>query len=278
MTKEEMRQAFINEYRHAQSLINMPKVSEPNIASEVKSLFKILTNTDPILGDESIDMTVYYPDTHENAGKVFAIFEMKSPNNTNEMVALSDFNRKAFHEILHHFLVAEFGGDDKFSQVEYYIITDLKSWFVFDRATFIDCFGYITLKGLANKLSIDKKTLSGFSIKKQEAYNIISDFIEKNPKAMSSFVKKAEDYYFVIQQYSDDDATKLFDFLYDKFVFNKPKEFVSLNKDFYNELLYIMGLKEKEANGRKQVVYNGVTNSFAGQITKGTVKENDLLP
>jgi len=58
----------------------------------------------------------------------------------------------------------------------------------------------------------------------------------------------------------------------------KPKEFVSLNKDFYNELLYIMGLKEKEANGRKQVVYNGVANSFAGQITKGTVKENDLLP
>jgi len=39
-----------------------------------------------------------------------------------------------------------------------------------------------------------------------------------------------------------------------------------------------MGLKEKEANGRKQVVYNGVANSFAGQITKGTVKENDLLP
>jgi len=182
MTKEEMRQAFINEYRHAQSLINMPKVSEPNIASEVKSLFKILTNTDPILGDESIDMTVYYPDTHENAGKVFAIFEMKSPNNTNEMVALSDFNRKAFHEILHHFLVAEFGGDDKFSQVEYYIITDLKSWFVFDRATFIDCFGYITLKGLANKLSIDKKTLSGFSIKSRKLIILFQTLSRKTQK------------------------------------------------------------------------------------------------
>jgi len=71
---------------------------------------------------------------------------------------------------------------------------------------------------------------------KDKSYKYLEDYL-RNSNTLS-----------VLQQYythvRGTNKEELFSKLYDLFCFEKTEEATELNKDFYNELLYIMGLKE----------------------------------
>jgi len=105
---------------------------------------------------------------------------------------------------------------------------------------------------------------------KDKSYKYLEDYL-RNSNTLS-----------VLQQYythvRGTNKEELFSKLYDLFCFEKTEEATELNKDFYNELLYIMGLKEstKQDDIPLRLVYNGVPNTFAHQLD-GSLKEGDPL-
>lgn len=64
---------------------------------------------------------------------VAVIIEAKSPKNQNEMIAVGDANRKAFHELLLYYLQERSAGN---IDLKHLIITNAYEWFVFDAADF----------------------------------------------------------------------------------------------------------------------------------------------
>jgi len=242
------------------------QVSESEISSAVELLIKDTFGVNTASQRNTIDIVVEDPD-----GNCIAAIEVKSPRNTAEMITSTDFNKKALHQIFYYYLLGRYGNDKTFKTLQYYIITDLEHWYFFDNTSFARAIPSSDASRIASELGINEYMKTLFPrLSKSDSYKYLEDYL-KNNNALS-----------VLQQYyvhvRGTDKAELFSKLYDLFCFDKTEEATELNKDFYNELLYIMGLKEstKQDDIPLRLVYNGVPNTFAHQLD-GSLKEGDTL-
>ena len=191
---------------------------------------------------ERADLAIY----KDNIPQV--LFEFKRPSNISEMITLNDFNRKALHEAIAYFYEQKMQSNFKIKHV---IITNGDNFFFFDSRTF----GHKKLEQLYYNFNEDKLSIDN----KQGLYNAIKRIIETE-----NINFKEQCHYFTISEYANwaiknkenidynDHNTLRMIQLYK--IFHKdfllweynPTDSNELNKKFYTELLYILGLQDKK--------------------------------
>jgi len=229
--------------------------NEEETKAKISDMIKSAGNYTTVLNKNRVDLTI----KHNN--KPVAIFEVKAPKNSNEMISLGGINRKALHEIIINLLETQERGDLPL----YAVITNGMQWYVISSESLLLFISEIENPYLRNAL--------GLSSGKGQTL----------PFPQQLDLKK--DKYIVLSQYLKNETDFLMQCAKNMLIFSKPEDvalFLSedvfagqynpnvgnkLNSDFYGELLYIFGLKEVKRENKKQIVPNEVSNTFYHQIS-----------
>lgn len=179
------------------------------------------------------------------------LFEIKKPNN-HEMITLSDLNRKAMHELILYFLRERIEHHN--NDIRNLIISNIYEWFIFDAREFERLF--FKNGGLVKeyKAWMDKQKVSANN---DLFYNeIAKPFLTRS-------TEEIEFTYFDIREYgkpledndknNDNRLIPLFKILSPTHLLKLPfaNDSNTLDKGFYNELLYIIGLEEVKEGNKK---------------------------
>ena len=188
---------------------------------------------------------------------VGVIIETKRPGKNNEMVSLKSLNVKSMHQLLFYFLQQALEKNNFY--IKHLIITNFIEWFIFDAHEFYKYF----LK--------DKNLISTFA-----QYGTKGLFADDAPffyeyvaaPAIEKIKNKISFTYFNLNEYEkiirtknredDNELVYLYKILSPQHLLRKPfvNDNNSLNKNFYFELLYILGLCEEKEEGKKVIKRN----------------------
>ena len=211
-------------------------------------------------------------------GILYAIMEMKKPSNP-EMVRENDLNRKAFWEIVYYYLCETRDVTGKKvrynhkSEIRRLIISDTKKWFLFD-AQDLDkvCQGDI------------EKLFFKFE-NKQLPYNDTDTFYAALKSSFDEInITQKLDYVFFDLDKIVDRKNRW------KYIFKTfKKDFLIkdgykplnkthiLNKNFYKELLYLMGLSEEKVEGKNVIkIDRSIQHTLADQVYSILAEEKEF--
>ena len=209
---------------------------------------------------ENIDLAII------NNKKKEVIFEFKSPKNKTEMLQADneDINKKALHEAIWYF----YNQDSKKNSydIKNVVITDTEHIFFFNPKQFCNNdLEEICLQFRNNQVAYtDTKTLYEQIreiIKEKDLHfdyaefnliqyktKILNNTLNDNDKRQLQYLYKALHPDFLLREYS-------------------PKDSNELNAKFYNELLYILGLKEVKDKNKKKIVASDVKGTLRNRIS-----------
>ena len=230
--------------------------------------------------------SVYYKDKHyintkgkndlvihnenDSTSPVGVLIEAKSPVNKSEMVSRENLNVKSFQELVLYYLRERKMGNNL--EIRYLIITNVYEWFVFDARNFEDTFG-------SDKELL--KRFNEFENKTSAATKTATFYNEIAAKAINKHIDKIEFTYFDIRDYEknlrnkdkedDKQLIALYKFLSPIHLLKLPfaNDNNQLNKNFYAELLHIIGLEEIVQDGKKLI-----TRKKEGTRESGSIIEN----
>lgn len=192
--------------------------------------------------------------------KVEVIIEVKRIKNESEMVNKENFLKKAFFETILYFMRERNQGN---IDLKHIIITNVHNWFIIDASEYERIFW--SNKTFRKKF-LDWNNGKTLNDKTDFFYNeIAKPFCESitNTRRVSLFDTESEliDFTsFNIKELIFSDSERNFSNVYkllDSGTLLKnfaPNDGNSLNKNFYDELLYILGLQEQKINGKKRIV------------------------
>jgi len=242
---------FLNALEFLKKEINEEESEEYN-KNLIKDFFQRI-EYEKVNTYENIDLAIY------NNNRIEVLIETKSPSNKTQMITTTDFLKKAFFEALLYFLRESIKKKNYY--IKHIIITNTKEWFIFDAVDF-DKIIPNELKKIYKDFEINK-TL--FKQKTSDFYAIAKEKLPKNLSEKLNFI-----YFNIHKKYSPNQLKNIYKIFSKKHLL---KEFIlvdanSLNKNFYYELLYILGLKEVSQKGKKLIK--------RGYI-KGSLIENTIL-
>lgn len=206
--------------------------------------------------DQKGELDLAIKDLSKENSKNEIIIELKKPND-NDMMDINNFYKKSFYQAIYYYLSDKKENNGN-SDINFLIITDNIKWF------------FIKIKDLEDalfgKVNSQQKDIF-FQLNNentQESYDKIEDYLkhitEKNTKDTHLFdnskdVELPFTFFHLKDIVSTNNNEKLELFiksLSDGFLFNKVDmiEKNSLNQIFYQELLYIIGLKEVKAQNK----------------------------
>lgn len=200
-----------------------------------------------------------------------------------DMVKVDDLNAKAFYETIYYYMRERAKGNDELKQI---VITNMYEWCIINALEYDRLFWRDTSF---------KKLYDDF-VKNRLGYNDTEQLYKKGlPKAVEHSNGTIHYLYFNLKEEcftSSDNAKKKLDYIYKilspKFMFKQFEiQAQPLQKDFYAELLYIMGLEEVKDNGKKYIrrsrernegslIENAIEQIKTGDITYLNV-EGDTL-
>lgn len=233
----------------------LDKDREQNYVYAIRDFFNRIGYKDrySINSKDDIDLVIRYG--NEPDSSVGVLIEVKSFRNTSEMISLEDVNKKSFHELLLYYLKER--REDVVSEIRHVIITNLHEWYIFDARDF----EAIIDKGL--KRSSDRFFEGGLTINKTEQFyqEVISSYIKQSVNILPvTYIKfNAKDFAHV--RLSELPPKKLNHLIQLYKVFS-PEHLLqlpfandsnTLDRGFYEELLYIMGIEEVKKEGRRLI-------------------------
>ena len=210
------------------------------------------------------DLVIYSGDN--NKTPIGVIFEIKKPSNFTEMITTENANKKALHEAVLYYIRER--KDEKNDQIKHIIITNVYEWFIFDAHDFEKVFYNSKLISEYNQWQ------QGQKISKNTDYfhKIVEHFIESHDENLQCA-------YFDIRKYQKMaiDNEKLLIPIFKilsathllKLSFSNDSN--SLNNQFYNELLHIIGLEEIKKGGKKLIQRPKPENRNAGSLLENTI-------
>ena len=198
--------------------------------------------------------------------QVGVIFETKKPSKTSgaEMPKVSNLNTKAVQQLVLYFLRERI--THKNVDVKHLVVTNFYEWFIFDAKNFEDLF-YNDLK----KTFIDfaEGRLSGTK----------TDFFYKQiaEPAIANVIEQIKFTHFDLRDYDNLDLVELYKLLSPQHLLKLPfvNDSNSLNKPFYNELLYIIGLSEVKDKGKKLIDRVKEGDRQNGSLIENAINELD---
>ena len=201
--------------------------------------------------------------------KTHVIFEFKSMTNKSEMVQIDNLNKKALHEAIKYYYKQP-NLEDRL-RIKNIVITDTKQLY-FIKA---DSFDNKYFKKLFEDFSEEKsENIYSLIERKITDFNIPFDYAVFDLDKYKSNIR--------LNKLTEEDRKHLIylykalhpDFLLKEFY---PKDVNVLNKGFYSELLYIMGLKEVKENKKLTITRNkDVKNTLLDIVYKKLKEEKDI--
>jgi hypothetical protein len=204
----------------------------------------------------------------DSSSAVGVILELKSPINKTEMPKPEQLNGKALQQLLFYFLQERVTG--KNLEIKHLIITNCYEWFVFDAHEFERCF--------AN----DKVLLKTFEeFMAGGLTGTRTDFFYQNiaKPAIAQVIDRVKFTHFDLRDLENLDLIDLYKFLAPEHLLKLPfvNDSNSLNKPFYNELLYIIGLTEVKDKGKKLIGRVKEGDRQAGSLIENAISRLESL-
>ena len=207
---------------------------------------------------------------------VGVLIEVKKPTNKSEMVSKENLNAKSFQELVLYYFRER--SKAKNFELRYLIITNINEWFVFDAQDFERLF-YQNKTLLKHFKQFENKTLSGTST--DFFYkDIASPEIEKIKLDIPYSYFDIRDYNKILRNKDKEDDKKLialYKFLSPINLLKLPfaNDYNQLNKEFYAELLHILGLEEIKQKSQKFIVRKPAGKRDNGSIIENAINELD---
>jgi adenine-specific DNA-methyltransferase len=222
---------------HLKSLLyslNEAESEENNKNTFIKFLYDTFYNNKHNINTKGrIDLALY------DNGEPVVIFEFKKPGKNAGMVSQKNLNAKSFHQLIKYYF------DErtlfKNTNIKYLIISNAFEWFVFDEKDFNDWFYN------DSKLKKDYETCLQEKKKDDYFYAIVKDFLE------SSTLNFKFTYFNITESKTRAQIRLLYRFFSTQHLLKLPitNDNNILNTDFYDELLYIIGLEETKKNDKR---------------------------
>ena len=271
------------------------KITTDNFNRFVANLKNLLSNISDIETEENtkthlmdfLKNTYYHPDylvaqkgridfvihlSKQANAPVAVLFEVKKNTNATEMITSEELNRKAMQEILLYYLRERI--DEKNTELKYLIITNIYEYYIFDAQEFERVFhsNQKLLKEYRN-FKDDRLVSSNTDFFYKE---IAAKYIEEVKSQIEFTHFDLRDYSKVLERNDNSENKKLLE-LYKVF---SPAHLLkqsfqndsnSLDKNFYNELLYIMGLEEITDGGKKIINRSSLRNRQEASIIENAI-------
>lgn len=253
MPQEEEKKKFEKQLtNYLETLQEKQNESEEYQKNVISDFLKGILPKNFINTSNRIDLAIY--NGQDGTSSLGLIIETKRLNNTNEMMTKENINTKAFQEIVSYYLYERIVS--KNLEIKKAIVTNGLSWFIieakelekyfYNNKNLRDLYGKWTRNQLSSsntdflyseviKPEIDKAIEKGITI---AHFNLLDALSSKNPIK----IKKSN-------------LTQLYRFFSAENLLNKEifTDSNKLNKAFYDELLYIMGLEETKEGTAKVI-------------------------
>jgi len=214
---------------------------------------------------------------HKAGSPVGVLFEVKRPRGKTDpraadMISLERPNAKALHELILYYFRER--SEHRNTDLKYLAVTDIYQWFVFDAADFSRLFYQNRrLRKDFEDWRDGRKTQSTTDFFYQE---IARPFVESLEEELPCTAFDLRDYEKPLLNNDPKDDGKLiplFKVLSPTHLLRLPfaNDSNSLNKDFYRELLHLIGLEESKENNKKVI-----QRKPAGQRHPGALLENAI--
>ena len=191
---------------------------------------------------------------NSSSDSIGVIIEAKKPSNINEMVSQKNPNAKALHELLHYYMEERFINNNK--EIKHLIATNSYDWFIIDARDFEEYF--YNNKNIVEQYKNWSAGLFGVDRTNWFYDEFAKDFFDKALIELSVVYFNLLTYKEIVDNSKDDDdenLINLYKILSPEHLLKKPfaNDSNTLNKEFYNELLHIIGLEEKPDGGKKLI-------------------------
>ncbi|WP_353168327.1 Eco57I restriction-modification methylase domain-containing protein [Flavobacterium sp.] len=200
---------------------------------------------------------------------VGVLLEFKKPTEKRDMVSAENANVKALQEAVLYYLRQTVDNDNH--KITNIVITNIYEWFIFDGVWFE--------KNIFrnSKLKKDYLDFKNSGHKTNHFYDLIA------AKYLAKFKEEVPCTYFNLLDYKDkitndnpnddDDLIDLYKILSPEHLLNKKfvNDSNSLNTDFYNELLYIIGLEESKETAKKTIRRINEAERNEGSLIENTI-------
>jgi hypothetical protein len=202
---------------------------------------------------------------------VGVLIEVKRPTNKNEMISPERPNAKALHELLHYYMQERYIKDNK--EVRHLIICNIHEWYIFDAVDFERFFF-----GNQRLVKSYKEWNDGLLVSTNTDWfyqEIAKPFIEKELNELPCTYFNLNDFERIIRNPAKREDSKLIA-LYK--ILSPPhllkqtfaNDSNSLNREFYSELLHILGLEEVKEKGKKLIRRKQEGNRNDGSLLENT--------
>src|SRR3990172_5309089 len=208
---------------------------------------------------------------------VGVIVEAKSPVNKSDMITEDNLNCKAMHEVILYYLDERI--EHKNDEIKNIIITNAYKWFIFKADQFEKHFYKSRLKSEYEKWRDDKKVSS----LNEHFYNdIVKKHLDETDSEIEAVYFDIKDFEKYLGKENEKNIIPLFKKL-------SPPEFLkepfandsnTLNKQFYSELLHIIGLEEYKEGSKKKIGRKDSEKRDKGSLFENTIrmlKSKDVL-
>ncbi|WP_187922312.1 Eco57I restriction-modification methylase domain-containing protein [Helicobacter pylori] len=190
--------------------------------------------------------------------EVEVIIEFKALKNPNEFIKKGDLNVKAFHESLFYYLIERKNGNNN---LKHLILATIKELYIIDANEF----------EVFNK---DKEIENAFENCHDRKGNDprTKAFYDVCQKRLNELDRSLKYHHIPLKK---ENLALIYQALSPNFLLKIPKysDANTINKDFYEELLYILGLEEKNEKGKTLIKPSRTQNSLSDALKK---KYNNL--
>ncbi|MUU30529.1 class I SAM-dependent DNA methyltransferase [Helicobacter pylori] len=191
--------------------------------------------------------------------EVEVIIEFKALKNPNEFIKKGDLNVKAFHESLLYYLTERKGGNNN---LKHLILATIKELYIIDADEF----------EVFNKDKEIKKAFENCHDKKGNDSRTEA-FYDACQKRLNELDRSLKYHHIPLKK---ENLALIYQALSPNFLLKIPKysDANTLNKDFYEELLYILGLEEQNDKGKILIKQSRTQNSLSDAL-KGSYNNLD---
>ncbi|TYP94859.1 Type II restriction/modification system, DNA methylase subunit YeeA [Fodinibius salinus] len=219
------------------------------------------------------DLAIYNGESKKS--DVGVIIEAKRPSNRSQMITKEDVNKKGFQQSIFYYLRERI--DNGNEDIKYVIVTDVYNWFIFDAQDYERYFyNSKKLRDWYQEWKKGQKVSSGT----QFVYDHLSEFIEDLDVSIKAAQVDIQNYRKLLdkKELSRDEQKKLvplFKLFTPTHLLKEPfaSDSNELNKGFYRELLYIMGLKEYKEKGTHYITRLDEENRQHASLIENTITQ-----